>query len=89
MECIWFIRIKYLVAGHDSYKIFRIGKINDIVCPPRNHVNTLDFISAYLELDLLTSIDVSFLDQTMAMNNNELFPLAVMPMLSFGDTWPC
>jgi len=89
MECIWFIRIKYLVAGHDCNKVFSIAQINDVMRPSWYHVNTLDFISAYLELDLPTSIDVSFLDQTMAMNNNELFPLAVMPMLSFGDTWPC
>ena len=55
--------------------------------PTGNHMDGFDFIARDFELHRLTSVDVALLDQAVAGNHNKQFPLGVMPMLAFGDTW--
>ena len=51
--------------------------------PAGDHVDSFDPVSAHFEGNLLSGVDVSLLDQAVTMNNNELLPLAVVPVLAF------
>lgn len=54
--------------------------------PTGDHVNRLDLIPAHLKLHYFTCNDVVFLNPLMTQYHNELFPLAVVPVLIFFDT---
>ena len=56
------VRIKDLVAGHDSNKVFRIRQIDNVMCPAGDHVNCFDLIAGYFEFNSLTGIDIAFLN---------------------------
>ena len=51
--------------------------------PAGDHVDSFDPVSAHFEGNFLSGVDVSLFDQAVSMNNNELLPLAVMPVLAF------
>ena len=53
--------------------------------PAGDHVDSFDPVSAHFEGNFLSGVDVSLFDQAMSMNNNELLPLAVMPVLTFRN----
>ena len=76
--------IKYFIAGHHRDKIIRIRQVNDIMCPAGDHIDRLNLVSAYFKFHRLIGVNVALLDQSMTMHNDELFPLAVMPVLAFG-----
>ena len=51
--CIWFIRIEYFITVHYCNKILRFTKIDNIVCIARQHMNTLNIVTRYLEFQYL------------------------------------
>ena len=53
------------------------------MCPARNHVNCFYFIAGNFKFNCFSCVYVSLLNQTMTVNYNKQFPLAVMPVLSF------
>ena len=53
--------------------------------PAGDHVNRFDLVAGNLKADPLIGMDVTLLDQCMSADNDEKLPLAVMPMLTFGD----
>ncbi len=84
--------IKYLITGHDSHQILRLGQIYDIVGPARYHVDSLYLVTANLELHrlvLLACLGVdtylTLLDEAMSGNHYKKLPLRVMPMLTLRD----
>ena len=78
-------RIEIFITSHDRYQIFGFTQINNIMCPSRNHIYCFHFISTYFKFNQLSCINISFLNQSMPMNYNKLFPFTIMPMLSFGN----
>ena len=85
-ECIRMSRIKDLIAGHNSNQILGVRQIDDIVCPSRNHINRFNLLTTDFKFHGLSGIDIPLLDQAVPMDNNELFPLTIVPMLALGDT---
>ena len=80
------IRVEALVCPHDGYKIFRIGQIDDIMRVSGEHMNCLYLLAAHLEVEHFFRADLPLLDQRLAGNHNEEFPLGMMPMLTLGDS---
>lgn len=80
-------RIKDLIACHHRHKVFRLTQVDDIMCPARNHIDCFNLIPGNLKRNLLACIDISLFDQPMSMHHNELFPFAVVPVLSLCNTW--
>lgn len=78
--------IKYLITSHNSDEILCVRQVDNVVSPTRNHINRFNLISANLKFHSFPCVDISLLNQTMAMYNNELFPLGVVPMLPLGDS---
>lgn len=74
-----------LIAGHNGYKIFGFREIDNIMRPAGDHVDGFYFVSGYFKFYQLSCIDISFLDQAMAMNHDKLLPFGVMPVLAFGN----
>ena len=61
------------------------GQVYDIMCPTRYHVDRFDLVTANIEFDHLAGRDVPFLNQSVALHNDEELPFGIMPMLAFGD----
>mgnify|MGYP006924771117 CR=1 FL=1 len=85
-KCIWMLRVEYFIADHNGDKVLGFREVDDIVRPSRNHVDGFDFIPGDFKFDCLSGIDISFLNKAMTGNDDEDFPLAVVPVLAFGDT---
>ena len=51
---------------------------------PRQHMDSLDALAAYLEFQNLIRVQPAFADQSVTGNDNEKLPLAVVPVLSLG-----
>lgn len=75
-------RIKHLITSHHRYEIFCLRQIDNIMCPSRNHIYTLYLLSADFKLHDFSRVDVAFLDQSVSMDYDKLFPLTVVPVLS-------
>ena len=54
--------------------------------PSRYHIYCFNLVSGYFEFDFFSGIDIPFLYQSMAGHYNKLFPLTVVPMLTFCDS---
>ena len=67
-------RIKNLITGYHCYQIFRIGKIDNVMCSSRNNIDCFNLISTHFKFHSFSGIDISFLNQPMTMYNNELLP---------------
>ena len=50
------------------------------------HDDGLDFVTTHLVVEDFVGAFLAELDEAVARDNDELFPLGVMPMLSLGDT---
>ena len=48
-----------------------LAQINNIMRPPRNHMNRFNLITRQFELNNLTRIDISFLNKPVPDNNNK------------------
>lgn len=79
------VRIEYLVAVHDGDEVFGVGEVDDIVGVPREHDDGLDFVTTHLVVEDFVSAFLAELDETVARDDDELFPLGVVPMLALGD----
>ena len=53
----------------------------------REHDDTLDFVTTHLVVEDFVRALFAELDEAVARDDDELFPLGVVPMLSLGDTW--
>ena len=80
--------IEDLVAGHDGYKVFRVGQVDDVVGPAGNHVDSFYLVAGDFEFNGFSGVDVALLDQGMALDDDEKLPFAVVPVLAFGDSGP-
>ena len=50
------------------------------------HDDGLDFVTTHLVVEDFVGAFLAELDEAVARDDDELFPLGVMPMLSLGDT---
>ncbi len=80
------IGVKYLVAVHHCHEVFGVGEVDDVVGVAGQHDDRLDFISAHLVFNHLIRPLLAHLDQAVALHHDELFPLAVVPVLALGYT---
>ena len=80
-------RIKDLVAIHHRDEVLRVGEVDDVVRIAGQHVDALDVVARDLELDDLPFgvVEVALLDEAVATDHDEEFPLGVMPVLTLGD----
>lgn len=81
------VRIEYLVAVHDGDEVFGVGEVDDVMGVTGEHDNTLDFVTTHLVVEDFVRALLAELDEAVARDYDELFPLGVVPMLSLGDTW--
>ena len=79
-------RVENLIASHNSYQILGVGDVDNIMRPARDHVDCFYFVSGHFKFYQLTGINISLLDQAMAMNHNELLPFGIVPVLAFRNT---
>ena len=56
--------------------------------PAWNHVDRFNFVAGDLEPDGFAGIDVPLLNEAVALDDDELLPLAVVPVLALGDSGP-
>ena len=80
------VRIEYLVAIHDGDEVFGVGEVDDVVGVTGEHNDTLDFVTTHLVVEDFVGAFLAELDETVTRDDDELFPLGVMPMFSLGDT---
>ena len=81
------VRIEYLVAVHDGNEVFGIGEVDDVVGIAGEHDDGLDFVTTHLIVEDFVRALLAELDEAVARDDDELFPLGVVPMLALGDTW--
>ena len=86
------LRVKDLIGPHNSHKVFGLAQINDIVRIPRQHVDCLDLVAADFKFDWFVGsaggrvgADATFLDKAVTGDDDEEFPLGVVPVLTFCD----
>lgn len=80
------VRIEYLVAVHDGNEVFGVGEVDDVVGVTGEHDDTLDFVTTHLVVEDFVRALLAELDEAVARDDDELFPLGVVPMLALGDT---
>lgn len=51
----------------------------------REHDDGLDFVTTHLVVEDFVGAFLAELDEAVARDDDELFPLGVVPMLTFGD----
>ena len=78
-------RVEDLITGHNGYKVFGVREIDNIMRPAGDHVDGFYFVSGHFKFYQLSCIDISFLDQAMAMNHDKLLPFGVVPVLALGN----
>lgn len=83
---IGLIGIKDFVAVHYCYKVFGVGEVDDVVGVAGEHDDTLDFVTTHLVVEDFIGAFLAELDEAVARDDDKLFPLGVVPMLTFGDT---
>ena len=80
------VGVEQLVCPHEGDEVLGIAEIDDIVRPAGDHVDGFDLVAADLKADLLVRVDIALLDQRATADDDEEFPLRVMPVLTLGDT---
>ena len=80
--------IKLFVRPHERNEGLGIAQVDDIMRKTRQHMDGLDLLARDFELPYLVTADAALLDEPAACNDDEEFPLAVMPMLPFRDARP-
>ena len=84
---IWLIGVKDFVAIHYCYEVFGVGEVDDVVSVAREHDDRLYLVAADFIVEDFGSgvVLVAELDESVTADYDELFPLGVVPMLTFGD----
>ena len=80
------IGIEDFVAVHDGDEVFGVGEVDDVVGVAGEHDHGLDFVAGYFIFNDFIRAFLAHLNNAMALDDDELFPLAVVPVLPFGDT---
>lgn len=83
---IWLIGVKDFVTIHHGHQIFCVGEVDDVVGVTREHDDRLNLFTTYLIVHHFVCAFFTELDKSVTRNNDKLFPLGVMPMLTFSDT---
>ena len=83
---IWFIGVKDFVAIHNCYQVFCVRKVDDVVGVAREHDDRLYFVATHFIVQYFICALLAELDKSVTCYNNKLFPLSVVPVLTFGDT---
>lgn len=78
--------IEDFVAVHDRDEVLGVGEVDDVVGIAGQHDDRLDFIARHFIFDDVVGALLSHLYQPVAFDDDKLFPLGVVPMLSFRDT---
>ena len=68
-------------------EVFGIGEVDDVVGIAGEHDDGLDFVTTHLIVEDFVRALLAELDEAVARDDDELFPLGVVPMLALGDTW--
>ena len=84
---IWFVGVEYLVAVHYCYQVFSVGEVDDVVGVTREHDDRLYFVTTYFIVQYFICAFLAKLDKSVTCNHNKLFPLGIVPMLTFSDAW--
>ena len=79
------VGIEDLVGPHEGNEILGLAEVDDVMRVSRQHVNRLDLLTADLKLDDLVGADLPLLNEPVARDHNKELPLAVVPVLPFGD----
>lgn len=79
------VRIEYLVAVHDGDEVFGVGEVDDVVGVAGEHDDGLDFVTTNFIVQHFVCAFLAELDEAVARDDDKLFPLGVVPMLTLGD----
>lgn len=80
------VGIKQLIRPHEGDEVLGVRKIDDIVRPAGDHMDGFDLVAADLKADFLIRVDIALLNQRVTAHDDEKLPLAVVPVLTLGDT---
>ena len=79
------LRIENFVAIHDGDEILGVGEVDDVVGVAGEHDYGLDAVAADFVVEYFVGAFFAELDESVAADYDELFPLGVVPVLAFGD----
>ena len=77
--------IKGLVGPHKGDKVLCLGKVDDVVGIPRQHVHRLNIFPRNPELQHFAGADLSLLDEGPTGDYHEKLPFAMVPVLALSD----
>ena len=81
------IRDNYHAFLAQGYQVFGVREVNDVVGVTWKHDDTLDFVATYFIVQHFVCAFLAELDESVTCNNDKLFPLGIVPMLTFSNTW--
>ena len=91
-ERIRMCRIEDLVGPHQRDQVLGLAQVDDVVGIAGQHVHSLDPVTAHFKFYHFVRLagsricsDPALLDQAVAGNHDEEFPLGIVPVLAFGD----
>ena len=82
-----FVWVEDFVAVHYCDEVFGVGEVDDVVGIARKHVDCFYLISAYFKVEDCIRSYSALLDKPVTADYDEKFPLGIVPVLTFGDTW--
>ena len=80
------VGIEDFVAVHDCHEVFIVGEVDDVVSVAGEHDDGLDLVAVHFIFEDFIGAFLSHLNQTVTLDDDELFPLGIMPVLSFCNT---
>ena len=79
------IGVEDFVAIHDGDEVVGVGEVDDVVGVAGEHLDRLDVVAADLVVPYLIGAFFAEADETVTADDDEGFPLAVVPVLTLGD----
>ena len=83
--CVRTLPVEGFVAVHHCDEVLSLGKVDDVVGIAWKHDDTLYPVSADFVVEYLVRAFLAELDESVAGDDDEQFPLGVVPVLSLGD----
>ena len=82
------VGVEHLVAVHYGNEVLGVGEVDDVMRIAREHMHNLDVVAGDFPFQDLAFriIEVALLDEAVALDDNELFELGVVPVLPLGDS---
>ena len=65
--CVRMTRVEDLVTVHYRHEVLRLRKVDDVVRISWQHVDTLDIVTAHLELYHIVSTNLALLNQSVVL----------------------